>query len=88
MGRDRPADQRKAVLGLKRTVGQHSEVMEEAKRALLAIPPDEVGPATPLLFKLPDDAVYRSVLEHWRDRSTREPVRTAATEALKESHGH
>ncbi len=88
MGRDRPSDQRKAILAIKRTADQHPEAIEEAKSALLAIPPDEVGPATPLLFKLPADIAYRPVLEHWRDRSSREPVRTAATEALKEDGGH
>lgn len=88
MGRDRPSDQRKAVLGIKRIALQHPDTTEEAKRALLAIPPDEVGPATPLLFKLPADIAYRPVLEHWRDRSSREPVRTAATEALRENPSH
>ena len=88
MGRDRPADQRKAVLGIKRATDRHPEAIEEAKRALLAIPPDEVGPATPLLFKLPADDAYRPVLQHWRDSTSREPVRTAAVEALKEPSGH
>lgn len=87
MGRDRPADQRKAVLGIKRTADLHTEVIEEAKGALLAIPPDEVAPATPLVFKLPDDAAYRPVLQQWRDRTSRTPVREAVDVALGEGQG-
>jgi hypothetical protein len=58
-------------------------VLGDARKALLSIPPDEISPATPMLFKLPADIGLKDVLEYWRDNATREPVRNAAKEALR-----
>lgn len=87
MGRDRPTDQGKAVLGIKRVAVVHHEVLDSAATALLAIPADEVAPATPLLFKLPADAAYVPVLEQWRDGASRQQVREALDVALQQRQG-
>jgi hypothetical protein len=85
IARDRPADQRKAAAGILRIVAKRPSTLEDARKALLSIPPDEVSPATPMLFKLPADAGLKDVLEYWRDNASREPAKNAAKEALRES---
>jgi hypothetical protein len=83
IARDRPADQRKSVAGILRITGKRPSVLGDARKALLSIPPDEVSPATPMLFKLPADVGFKDVLEYWRDNVTREQVSNAAKEALR-----
>lgn len=83
MARDRPTDQIKAVSGMLRVVGLRSSTTDDAQKALLSIPPDEVSPATILLFRMPTHNALRPVLESWRDRTSRAPVRSAVDEALR-----
>jgi hypothetical protein len=77
MARDRPTDQTKAVTGILRTMHANPSAAEATKRALQGIPPDDVSIGTPLLFKLPQDAVLQPVLTHWATNTTKAPVRRA-----------
>jgi predicted KAP-like P-loop ATPase len=66
MGRDQPKDQRRAVGAILRITRLRATSLDEAKVALLAIPPDEVAMPTVLLFGMPQDQAFRPVLEQWK----------------------
>lgn len=83
VGRDRPADQRKAVSGMLRIVRVHMSVLEHVKQALTAIPADEISIPSILLFNFPQDIALRSVLDHWNGTTTKATTKTTIASALK-----
>ena len=81
MGRDRPADQLKAVEAILRISRQHGALGNDCCAALGAIPSDEVNPPTVLLFE-PGDTVLHSALKKWRAQTTKVPTQRAIDMAL------
>jgi hypothetical protein len=82
MGRDRPADQRKAVAAILRIARLHPGMAEAAGSALRIIPADEIQRPALLLFKLPEDEPLRPVLESWREQTTQSMTRNAIDTVL------
>ncbi len=82
MGRDRPADQLKAVEAILRISRQQGALGNECCVALGAIPGDEVNPPTVLLFK-PEDTPMRPALEKWRSQTTDGRTQRAIDMALR-----
>ena len=82
MGRDRPADQLKAVEAILRISRQQGALGSECCVALGAIPGDEVNPPTVLLFK-PEDTPMRPALEKWRSQTTDGRTQRAIDMALR-----
>ena len=82
MGRDRPADQLKAVEAILRISRQQGSLGSESCAALGAIPSQEVNPPAVLLFK-PEDTAVRPALEKWRSQTTNERTQRAIDMALR-----
>lgn len=80
--RDRPTEQRAAMIGVLRITRVHSKAVEKVRTLLSAIPPDDLQPAAILSFGPPDVAAFRSVLEDWAERVTKAPTRAALKSAL------
>ena len=83
MGRDRPADQLKAVEAILRMSRQQGALGNECCAALGAIPGDEVNPPAVLLFE-PGDTAVRPALERWRSQTTNDPTQRAIDMALRD----
>ena len=83
MGRDRPADQLKAVEAILRISRQQGALAGECCAALGAIPGGEVNPPTVLLFRQIDTAV-RPALTKWRSQTSNDPTRRAIDMALSD----
>ena len=83
MGRDRPADQLKAVEAILRISRQQGALGNECCAALGAIPGDEVNPPAVLLFE-PEDTAVRPALEKWRSQTTNDPTQRAIDMALRD----
>ena len=83
MGRDRPADQLKAVEAILRISRQQGALGNECCAALGAIPGDEVNPPAVLLFE-PGDTAVRPALEKWRSQTTNDPTQRAIDMALRD----
>ena len=82
MGRDRPADQLKAVEGILRISRQQSSVGDECCAALGTIPGNEVNPPAILLFE-PRDIALHPALKKWRSQTTRTPTKRAIDGILR-----
>ena len=83
MGRDRPADQLKAVEAILRISRQQGALGNECCAALGAIPGDEVNPPAVLLFE-PGDTAVRPALEKWRSQTTNDPTQRAIDMAIRD----
>ena len=83
MGRDRPADQLKAVEAILRISRQLGALGSECCAALGAIPGEEVNPPAVLLFK-PEDTPVRPALEKWRSQTTNGRTQRAIDIALRD----
>ena len=83
MGRDRPADQLKAVEAILRISRQQGALGNECCTALGAIPGDEVNPPAVLLFE-PGDTAVHPALKKWRSQSTNDPTQRAIDMALRD----
>lgn len=81
--RDRPTEQRQAVLGLIRIARHHEAVIEDASGLLASIPADEIEPATVLSFTESDIKIFKTVLEDWNSRITNAPTKNALEQILK-----
>lgn len=81
--RDRPTEQRQAVLGLLRITRQHKSVIDEASELLAAIPVEEIEPATVLSFTESDVKIFKTVLEDWGSKVSNNPTKNAIKEVLK-----
>jgi hypothetical protein len=80
--RDRPTEQRPAIVGLLRITRLHASAGEEAAKWLAAIPADEVQPAVVLSFEPGDVQLFKSVLEGWRESVTVAPTKNALAAIL------
>jgi hypothetical protein len=85
--RDRPAEQRAAVLGLLRITRLHPSALSEARTVLGAIPADDVQPAVVLGFNSQDVKAHNEVLRQWLAAAADGPTKTALTKALSEGAG-
>jgi hypothetical protein len=83
--RDRPTEQRPAVVGLLRITRLHPSSVEEATKWLTAIPADEVQPAAVLSFEPGDARTFKGVLEGWQSNVTVVPTRNALAKALQDA---
>ena len=81
MGRDRPADQLRAVEAILRISRQQGTLGNECCTALSTIPGDEVNPPTVLLFK-PEDTILHSALKKWLSQTTKKRTQRAIERAL------
>jgi len=75
--RDQPAKQVAGVTGILRLARAHPNSVATACRALLMLPPEELRPATPLLFAPDDPAELYAVLEKWKGGAVRSQVKKA-----------
>lgn len=82
IGRDRPADQRKAVEAILRITRQQYELADECRSALGAIPGDEVRPPTVLLFQAGDE-ITRPVLTRWKSQTSSQTTLRAIERVLR-----
>ena len=82
MGRDRPADQLRAVEAILRLSRQQTSLGGECCAALGAIPGGEVSPPTLLLFE-PRDSILHPALEKWKAQTTRISTQRAIDVALR-----
>ncbi len=83
--RDRPREQRQALDGIIRILGQHPDATEPAVKALKAIPASVVEPAAVLLFGQPPSPALVPVLQHWRSASPTDVTRSALDRVLSQS---
>jgi len=81
--RDRPTQQRAAILGLLRVARIHAATVTEASRLLSAIPASDVEPASVLTFNESDRATFKDVLERWYESASPGPTKNALASALK-----
>jgi KAP family P-loop domain len=81
--RDRPTQQRAAILGLLRVTRIHAATITEAAKLLSAIPASDVEPASVLTFNESDRATFRDVLEGWHQSASPGPTKNALASALK-----
>ncbi len=85
--RDRPTEQRAAVVGLLRITRLHATAVDEAARLLGAIAADDVQPAVVLSFTTPDVNTFRSALDSWLTTVSDGPTKTALTSTLSSGGG-
>lgn len=83
MGRDRPADQLKAIEAILRIGRQQTLLADECCGALAAIPADEVTLPALMLFS-PGDSLLRPVLDKWLSQTTKETTRNAINNLMAE----
>jgi hypothetical protein len=81
--RDRPTQQRAAILGLLRVTRIHAATGAEAAKLLGAIPASDVEPASILTFNESDRATFQGVLEGWHKSASPGPTKNALASALK-----
>lgn len=81
--RDRPTQQRAAILGLLRVARIHAASVTEASKLLSAIPASDVEPASVLTFNESDRATFKDVLEAWHESASPGPTKNALASALK-----
>lgn len=77
VARDRPTEQRAAVVGLLRITRLHAATATNAAELLGAIPADEVQPATVLSFGPTDMTNFRGLLESWFANASPGPTKNA-----------
>ncbi len=75
--RDQPTKQVAGVTGILRLARAHPNSVAPARQALLMLPPEELRPATPLLFAPDDPAELYEVLEKWKGGAIRSQVKKA-----------
>ena len=84
MGRDRPADQLKAIQAILRISRQQTLLADECCAALTAIPADEVTLPALMLFD-PGNILLRPAHAKWLSQTTKETTRNAINSVLVES---
>lgn len=80
--RDRPTEQRAAMVGVLRISRVHAKVIERVSTLLMAISPDELSPGTVLSLTPSDVETFRSVIEDWAKRATKAPTVAALKNVL------
>ena len=83
VARDRPTEQRAAVIGLLRITRLHATTVDTAVALSAAIPPDEVEPATVLSFNPSDVATFKKALTTWAKSATSSHVKAALKKVLE-----
>ena len=81
--RDRPTEQRAAVIGLLRITRLHTTTVDTAVALFAAIPPDEVEPATVLSFNPSDVATFKKALTTWAGSARSSHVKAALKKVLE-----
>jgi hypothetical protein len=82
--RDQPTQQKTGVTAILRLARQKTDAVGTAKRALLMLPPDDVGLGTPLLFAKNDHADLFGVLSTWKQQVSSQSVKNAIDNALQQ----
>jgi len=85
--RDQPTKQNTGVTAILRLARQKTDAVGTAKRALLMLPPDDVGLGTPLLFTTNDHADLFGVLSTWKQQVSSQPVKNSIDNALLQQAG-
>ena len=85
--RDQPTKQKTGVTAILRLARREADSVGTAKRALLMLPPDDVGLGTPLLFTKHDHANLFAVLGIWRKQVSSQPVKNSIDNALRQQAG-
>jgi hypothetical protein len=83
MGRDRPTDQMKAIAGILRISRLHNELLDDTKKSLQSVTPDDITVPSILLFDMSHDENLRSVLENWKTGTTKQTTKNAVDGILK-----
>ncbi len=82
--RDQPTKQKTGVTAILRLARRKPDSVGTAKRALLMLPPDDVGLGTPLLFTKNDHTDLFAVLSAWKEQVGSQPVKNAIDNALRQ----
>ncbi|MFI9636683.1 hypothetical protein ACIHAX_28705 [Nocardia sp. NPDC051929] len=80
--RDQPAIQKFTVQSILRIADFHQSVTDAVISGLKRVPVKELTPATVLLFRNRDEAMYRPLFEDWRQGDTPRTVRTAIEQVM------